>query len=143
MLFRSEGHAAIDDDPLSSPILAEAVDREIHPDLADSAEGCKYEFALRHKSLARPDQSAPAHGEREHIAGRYFGQSAVGALQHQATLVIETNEAALHFGITIAHCDRLANAAGMAQPIAENSREVAAVLPLRQAKAHRSRYPRK
>ena len=38
VLLGGKGHAAIDDEPLPPPAVAEAVDREIHPDLADTAE---------------------------------------------------------------------------------------------------------
>jgi hypothetical protein len=39
-----EGNAEIDRDPLPALLVAEAVDREIHTDLADPAERREYEF---------------------------------------------------------------------------------------------------
>src|SRR6516162_10667131 len=46
MLFGGEGDAAIDDDPLPPAIVAETVDREVHPDLANAAKRCEYQFVL-------------------------------------------------------------------------------------------------
>ena len=38
MLLGRKRHAAVDDDPLPAAAIAEAIDREIHPDLAEAAE---------------------------------------------------------------------------------------------------------
>ena len=38
MLLGGKRHAAIDDQPCPPPPVADTVDREIHPDLADAAE---------------------------------------------------------------------------------------------------------
>ena len=54
MLFGGEGHAAIDDEPLPAQAVADPVDREIHPDLADAAERRENEFTLRHGLPYRP-----------------------------------------------------------------------------------------
>ena len=64
-------------DPLPAALVAEAVDREIHPDLADAAERREDQFVLRHPgSLARRD--------RKDVAGRDRLQRAVGEAQQQA-----------------------------------------------------------
>ena len=47
-----EGHAEIDDDPLPAAFVAEAVEREIHADLADPAERRKDEFVARARHAA-------------------------------------------------------------------------------------------
>src|ERR1700733_14652401 len=52
MLFGRKGHAAIDHDPLPAAAVAEAVDREIHPDLAEAAE--RRENKLTGHQSARP-----------------------------------------------------------------------------------------
>ena len=67
MLFGREGHAAIDDEPFAPPAVADAVDREIHPDLADAAERREHELALSHQSTCpavggRMGGGAPASG---------------------------------------------------------------------------------
>ena len=50
MLLRRERDAAIDRQPLPAALVAEAVDREIHADLADAAERREHQFlgALGH-----------------------------------------------------------------------------------------------
>src|SRR6516164_6140156 len=82
MLFRGERYAAIHDDPLPPLIDTEAVDREIHPDLADAAQACEYELVARH-GLARPEEREPlaVRGEGKHVAGRDLRDAAVGSLK--------------------------------------------------------------
>src|SRR6516162_3676616 len=82
MLFRRERYAAIYDDPLPPPIVTEAVDREIHPDLADAAQACEYELVARH-GLARPEEreALAVRGGGKHVAGRDLGDAAVGSLE--------------------------------------------------------------
>src|ERR1700692_1972518 len=62
LLLGRERHAAIDDQPLPAALVAKAVDREIHPDLADAAERCEDQFVLRHqfRSLAATGKTSPA-----------------------------------------------------------------------------------
>src|SRR5271166_6510925 len=94
---------------------------------------------------ARPAERAAlaAHGEGEHVAGCNFGNAAVGSLEHQLARMIETDETALHFGIAIAHRNRLADATRMGQPIAQNGGKAAATIPLRDTAAHCGGQPRK
>src|SRR5690348_15369864 len=129
MLFGGKRHPAIDNDPLPAPLVAEAVDREVHPDLADAAEACEYQLVLRHGS------ARPANIEREHIAGRYCGQAALGPLEHEPAGLIKANETTPDFGIAVAHHNRLADAPRMAEPIATDRGEAAAAIPLRQTAA--------
>src|SRR6516162_4364335 len=145
MLLRGEGHAAIDDDPLPPAIVAEAVDREVHPDLADAAQGCEYKLVVRHAALARlaGDGRAAAHGEGKHVASRYCLDTAVLNFKHQVARLIEANKAALHFGLAVAHSYVFADAARMGQPIAENGGEAPATIPLRDPAAHRGGQPGK
>jgi hypothetical protein len=56
LLLGGKGDAAIDDDPLPAPLVAEAIDREVHPDLADAAERREHEFILRHIRPVRREQ---------------------------------------------------------------------------------------
>src|SRR5581483_8797247 len=64
LLLRSKRHAAIDNQPLPAALVAEDVDREIHPDLADAAERREYQFVLRHQcascSSAATGKTSPA-----------------------------------------------------------------------------------
>ena len=46
-LIVGEGHAEVDRDPLPPALVTEAVDREIHADLADPAERCENKFVGR------------------------------------------------------------------------------------------------
>ena len=66
MLFGREGHAAIDDEPLAPRAVADAVDREIHPDLADAAERREHELASHQSTCpavgGRMGGGAPASG---------------------------------------------------------------------------------
>ncbi len=48
VLFGGERDAAIHDHPLPAALIPDAVDRKVHPDLADAAERCEYEFGLCH-----------------------------------------------------------------------------------------------
>ena len=84
ILFAAERNAAINDQPFSSTLVAETVNREVHPDLADAAKACEYQFVLRHAASARPaERTLPAaHNEGEHIAGCNFGDATVGSLEH-------------------------------------------------------------
>src|SRR5208282_522580 len=58
VLFGCKGNAAVDDKPLAPPLVAEPIDRKIHPDLADAAERRENKLALRHQS------TRPVAGER-------------------------------------------------------------------------------
>src|SRR5262249_60218196 len=126
-------------------IIAEAVDREVHPDLADAAEGRKYQFVLRHAASAWPAERAllAAHSEGEHIAGRYCLDSAVLNFKHQAAGLIEANKAAVHFSLAVAHCNRLADAACLSQPIAQNGGPTPAPIPPPPPPPHCGRQPGK
>ena len=66
MLFGREGHAAIDDEPFAPRAVADAVDREIHPDFADAAERREYELASHQSTCpavgGRMGGGAPATG---------------------------------------------------------------------------------
>ena len=46
MLFRGERHAEIDRQPLAVALVAQAVDRQVHADLADAAERREHQFLL-------------------------------------------------------------------------------------------------
>jgi hypothetical protein len=56
-------------------------------------------------------------GDGEYIAGGYFGQPAVGSLEHQLARMVETDEAALDLRVAITHRNRLAQPARIMQPI--------------------------
>src|SRR5215831_9071678 len=84
-----------------------------------------------------------AHSEGKDIASCDFGDTAVGPLEHQPARRIKADETASDFGVAIAHRNRLADAARMDQPIVAYGGEATAAIPLRQAAAHRSGYPRK
>src|SRR5208283_4532153 len=66
MLFGREGHAAIDDEPFAPPVVANAIDREIHPDFADAAERREHELASHQSTcpavVGRMSGGAPATG---------------------------------------------------------------------------------
>src|SRR5271156_144921 len=67
MLLGGERHAAIDDQPCPPPPVADAVDREIHSDLADAAERREQKLGAGHQStrpgaVSRP-LAAPATGK--------------------------------------------------------------------------------
>ena len=49
MLFGGKRDAEIDHDPLPAAAVAEAVDREIHADLADAAERREHKLVVRHR----------------------------------------------------------------------------------------------
>ena len=49
MLLGGEGNTAIDNQPLAPSPVADAIDREIHPDLADAAERRKHKFIVGHQ----------------------------------------------------------------------------------------------
>ena len=44
VLFAGERHADVDDEPGAAPLVAQPIDREIHADLADTAERREHEF---------------------------------------------------------------------------------------------------
>src|SRR5262249_11713194 len=141
MLLGSKGNAAIDDDPLPPPIVAEAVDREVHPDLADAAKGCEYQLVLRHAVLARLAERAPLvplafAGKGKHILRRYCLDTAVADFKHQAAGLIEANKAAAHFDLAVAHAYRFADTACVAEPVVDNHGEAPATIPLRDTAAH-------
>ena len=54
MLLVAEGHAEIDREPGALMAVAEAIDRQVHADLADAAERRKGQF------IGSPHQAAPA-----------------------------------------------------------------------------------
>ena len=49
MLLGGERNAAIDNEPLPPSPVTNAVDREIHPDLADAAKRREHKLALSHQ----------------------------------------------------------------------------------------------
>src|SRR5579863_2642511 len=59
MLLGRKRHTAIDDEPLSAPLVAKAVNREVHPDLAEAAQRREDKFVVRHHS-ARVGTRRPA-----------------------------------------------------------------------------------
>jgi hypothetical protein len=56
LLFAAETHAAVDEDPLAAPWRPEAVQRRVHADLAEAAEGHEHELvlAVRHEFSYAP-----------------------------------------------------------------------------------------
>ncbi len=75
----AEGDADIDAQPAAALFGADAVEREIHADLADAAERHEQEFACI------PGHASAARGQWEHVAGADRLAHAVGSQQHQAS----------------------------------------------------------
>ena len=62
MLLAGERHAEIDREPLAAALVAEAVERQVHADLADAAERREHQFLLR--GCAISVIAAPAQARR-------------------------------------------------------------------------------
>src|SRR4029077_16872503 len=60
VFFSAERDSAIDDQPFSPGTVAEAVDREIHPDLADVAERRENELRAGHQATPVMGNTSPA-----------------------------------------------------------------------------------
>ena len=97
LLLGCKGHAAIDDQPLPPPRIAEAVDREVHPDLADAAERRKNKLVLCHHLSPARRAPAAAKLEGKHVARRDFLGAAAAKLQNKPAGAIEADEAAMLF----------------------------------------------
>ena len=86
VLLAGKGDAAIDNEPLAPALVTEAVEREIHSDLADAAERRENEFAAR-PSVDPPRRRRLAGrlvAEREYVAGGDRSQAAVGQAKRAA-----------------------------------------------------------
>ena len=59
MLLVAEGHAEIDREPGALMAVAEAVDRQVHADLADAAERRKGQFIRPRHQAAPADAAEP------------------------------------------------------------------------------------
>jgi hypothetical protein len=57
MLLVAKGYPEIDRKPGTLMAVAEAIDRQVHADLADAAEGCKGQF-VRPRHQAAPMEAA-------------------------------------------------------------------------------------
>src|ERR1035437_7697441 len=57
MLFRGKRHAEIDRKPDAAALVAQAVDRQVHTDLADAAERREHQFLLRMRHNQRDPSS--------------------------------------------------------------------------------------
>src|SRR3954452_17802028 len=86
MLLVAEGDAEIDRQPGPLLAVAEAVDRQIHADLADPAERCKYQFfRLRHHA-APTEATAPKTPPPAAPGTR--GRSAVRTIRHPVSSIV-------------------------------------------------------
>ena len=79
----AEGNTEIDRDPLPVPFIAEPVDREIHPDLADPAERREYEFVGRtqHDWIRSTGHFGGSGRTQEHVPRHDRGDSAIWQAQ--------------------------------------------------------------
>ena len=59
MLLVAKGHAEIDREPGALMAIAEAIDRQVHADLADAAERRKGQFIRSRHQAAPADAAAP------------------------------------------------------------------------------------
>ncbi len=106
MLLGRERHAAIDDEPLPAPPVAEAVDREIHPDLADAAERREDKFVLRHRLSPPAGTRRPPRGSREkRRLPLFFRCRRRRSSQDEPAGSVEPDEAAVLFAAAVAHRD--------------------------------------
>ena len=80
VFFAAERDAAIDDQPFSPGTVAEAVDREIHPDLADAAERRENELRAGHQATPSWETRRP----RRSPAASRPAAAATGGRAHRA-----------------------------------------------------------
>ncbi len=119
-----EGDAEIDRQPDAVMAGAEAVEAEVHADLADPAERQEDQFVLggaRHAGL-------PA-ARKEHVAGADRLTRAVLADKDQPPAVIERLEAPDHGALGKIGADRAADADGASKPGRADGGKAAAVIP--------------
>ena len=115
MLFAGERHAEIDGEPLRVRPSPEAVDRQIHADLADAAERREHQFLFRLRHAQAPPKP-------EHFAGG-DGRKPVRPAQQQPSRLVEPFKAAGEFAFRQPHADVLAEPGGAREPIGADRRE--------------------
>ena len=109
-----ERDAEIDREPRALAAVAEAVEREIHPDLADAAERREHQFRLGHYGETCAGNISPAV-----IASSLPG----GQPQHQPARPVEGLERAGEFAIGKPHDDIAADPGRMRQPLGADGGE--------------------
>src|SRR5262249_14759926 len=136
-----EGDAEIDRDPLPALLVPEAVDREIHADLADPAERGEHELigGLSHsRSRSGPD-AAFRRRQHEYITGSDGGEVAVRKRQQEAAALVERLETAGDFALRQTHAHGLADSSGAGKPVATDGGEAPSPVPLCEALLHPDR----
>ena len=128
VFFAAERDAAIDDQPFSPGTVAKAVDREIHPDLADAAERRENELRAGHQA------ATPCHGK--HFARGDRLQRAVRQPQQQAAVLIEPLPAPDDLPVREAGAHVAADAGGARDPVGADLGKAGAAPPLRKPLRH-------
>ena len=114
------------------PPVAEAVEREIHADLADAAERREHEFAWR------PSGALPAR-ERNTSPAVIASSCAVRQAQHQAARLVERLERAGELAIRRGAPRMSPPMPGRTrEPVGADRRKARAAIPLREPRDHRA-----
>ena len=99
MLLRRERHAEVDREPGAAALVADAVDRQVHADLADAAQRREHQFLCARAMVSAPPKpkTSPA----------VTVVSAAGLLEQQSPGLIEPLEAARNLALRQSHLQRL------------------------------------
>ena len=141
-----ERDTEIDRHPGALAALADPIEREIHPDLADPAERREQELgAARHHDVPCGNATSPCGRATcvlwapEHLTDRDGFELAGGQAQHQPPHAVEGFEPARQLAIGKPHHDVAADAGGVLQPFGADRREARAAIPLRETRDHGAR----
>ena len=122
-------------------LVAEAVDREIHADLADAAERREHELvggachrALRSDRASRGSRRARTRRRRRSSSRPPSGSAAPGG-----PLSSSASKRPGELAVGEAHAHRLAEAGGAREPVGADGGKALAAVPLREAAEHLGR----
>src|ERR1700730_2110516 len=125
MLLIAKGDPEIDRKPGALMAVGQAIDRQVHADLADAPQGSKGQF-IRPRHQAAPMEAAEAEIA---VARRDRNPLAARRPDNQATLFIDGVEYAFHDGSARLDRDRLAEPGRALQPEPADFAKAAAMVP--------------
>ena len=128
-----KSNAEIDRNPLPALLVAEAVNREIHADLAGPAKRREHEISgeVHGREFRSRRLGGDRRGLQEHVPRCDDPVAAVGQSQHQAAGVVQGFETTHEFALRETHAHAFAHTGCAGEPVGSDGRKALAGIPLR------------
>src|SRR6266480_3026230 len=128
-----KSNAEIDRNPLPALLVAEAVNREIHADLAGPAKRREHEISggVHGREFRSRRLGGDGRGFQEHVPRCDGPIAAVGQSQHQAAGLVQGFETTNEFALRETHAHAFAHTGCAGEPVGSDGRKALAGIPLR------------